>query len=280
METRTYPEFSSRYPLTLRTIMMRPVRTYPDDLGIVYRSDTGQYYRFTWKQWYGRTCQLAHALQNKLGIKAGGPDQPGDRVATMALNHHRHVELCYAPSCIGAVAHPINIRLSMDHIVYTINHAEDIVIFVDDGKVATAIAAEHHVDGAVAGHEDQIVAVTAGDPVDTLAAADGVGAGATADAVSARSGEDPVRAGPPVDQVGAGESEDDVRSRATDQRVGIGCAHDDIGREGRRAGGHGGRGDEGDEAEGQDRKPDPAEMATRHARVLQVADVRGPGPSR
>ena len=131
MEGKTYPEFSTRYPLLLTTFMKTPVNLYPDEIGVVYRNDAGEYYRFTWLEWYQRTCQLAHALKG-LGVKTGKASEPGDRVATMALNHHRHLELVYAVSCIGAVAHPINIRLSLDHIVYTINHAEDKIIFFDD----------------------------------------------------------------------------------------------------------------------------------------------------
>ncbi len=126
-----YPEFNTRYPLLLTNLMKRPLSRYPNDIGVVYRNETGQYLRFTWRQWYERTCQLAHALK-ELGIKPGKPGKPGDRVATMALNHHRHLELCYAPVGIGAIAHPINMRLSLDHMTHTINHAEDKVIFVDD----------------------------------------------------------------------------------------------------------------------------------------------------
>jgi fatty-acyl-CoA synthase len=131
MEAKTYPQYSTHYPLLLTTFMKTPVKLYPDEIGVVYRNDAGEYFRFTWLQWYQRTCQLAHALK-KLGVKPGKAGEPGDRVATMALNHHRHLELVYAISCIGAVAHPINMRLSPDHIVYTINHAEDKIIFVDD----------------------------------------------------------------------------------------------------------------------------------------------------
>ncbi len=126
-----YPEYNVHYPLLLTTFMKRPVNMYPDDIGIVYRNETGQYFRFTWREWYERTCQLAHALKD-LGVKPGKPGEPGDRVATMALNHHRHLELCYAPICMGAIAHPINMRLSLDHMSHTINHAEDKIIFVDD----------------------------------------------------------------------------------------------------------------------------------------------------
>jgi len=105
--------------------MKRPLYLYPDDIAMVYRNDKGEYFRFTWRQWHERTCQLAHAL-GKLGIKTG------DRVATMALNHHWHVENIYAAICTGAISHPINIRLSLDHMAYTINHAEDKVIFFDE----------------------------------------------------------------------------------------------------------------------------------------------------
>lgn len=133
MEARTYPEFSTHYPLLLTTFMKRPVSLYPDLTGVVYRNHlSGEYARFTWKQWHQRTCRLAHALQRTLGVKAGTPGAPGDRVGTMALNTHRHLELYYAVPCIGATLHPINVRLAPEHVIYTINHAQDKVIFVDD----------------------------------------------------------------------------------------------------------------------------------------------------
>ena len=133
MDHRTYPEFSTHYPLLLTTFMKRPVRNYPEQIGVVYRNHvTGDYQRFTWRAWYARVSQLAHALQNQLDIQPGTPGALGDRVGTMAYNTHRHLELYYAAPCIGATLHPINIRLSEDHIVYTINHAQDKVIFVDD----------------------------------------------------------------------------------------------------------------------------------------------------
>ena len=132
MENRTFPEFSSHYPLLLTTFMKRPVKVYPNEIGVVYRNHvSGEYQRFTWLEWYKRTCRLANALKT-LDIKPGGPGEPGDRIATMALNTHRHLELYYAAPCSGAMLHPINVRLAPDHIVFTINHAEDTVIFFDD----------------------------------------------------------------------------------------------------------------------------------------------------
>ncbi len=132
MENRTYPEFSSQYPLLLTTFMKRPVKTYPNEIGVVYRNHvTGEYFRFTWLEWYKRTCRLANLLK-ALGVKPGEPGKPGDRISTMALNTHRHLEIYFAVPCIGATLHPINVRLAQDHISYTINHAEDKIIFVDD----------------------------------------------------------------------------------------------------------------------------------------------------
>jgi acyl-CoA synthetase (AMP-forming)/AMP-acid ligase II len=131
MAANTYPQYSTRYPLLLTDFMHRPVSLYPDDIGVVYRNDAGEYYRFTWRQWYRRTCQLAHALK-QLGIKPGKPGEPGDRIGAMALNHHRHLELIYAGTCLGAVSHPINVMLSREHMIHTINHAGDAIIFVDE----------------------------------------------------------------------------------------------------------------------------------------------------
>lgn len=132
MKFKTYPEFSTHYPLLLTTFMKRPVRIYPNELAVVYRNHiTGEYQRFTWIEWYKRTCRLANLLKF-LEVKPGKPGKPGDRVSTMAYNTHRHLELYYAVPCSGAVLHPINIRLSLDHIIYTIKHAKDKVLFFDD----------------------------------------------------------------------------------------------------------------------------------------------------
>jgi fatty-acyl-CoA synthase len=130
---KTYPEFSTHYPLLLTTFMKRPVRLYPEQIGVVYRNHiSGRYSRFTWMEWYRRVCRLANALEKRLGVRPGKPGAPGDRIGTMALNTHRHLELYYAVPCLGATLHPINVRLSNDHILYTIRHAQDKVIFVDD----------------------------------------------------------------------------------------------------------------------------------------------------
>ena len=80
--------------------------------------------RYTYAQMVERVGRLANALE-KLGIKRG------DRVATFAWNNARHLEIYFAVPCMGAVLHPINLRLPGDQIAYIVNHAEDQVLFVD-----------------------------------------------------------------------------------------------------------------------------------------------------
>jgi acyl-CoA synthetase (AMP-forming)/AMP-acid ligase II len=130
-EEITYPQYNIHYPLLLKNCMKRPLYLYPDDIGVVYRNEAGHYHRFTWRQWQERTGKLAQALL-AFGVIPGRTGVPGDRIATMCLNHHWHLETIYATTCIGAVSHPINIRLSLDHMAYTITHAEDKILFFDD----------------------------------------------------------------------------------------------------------------------------------------------------
>ncbi len=132
MTAQTYPQYSTNYPLLLKTFMKRPVALYSEEIGIVYRNHaTGSYQRFTWREWYQRTCRLANVLK-EFGVTSGDPGNPGARIATMALNTHRHMELYYAVPCSGAVLHCVNIRLALDHIVFTLQHAEDKLLFFDD----------------------------------------------------------------------------------------------------------------------------------------------------
>ncbi|MFX7507103.1 AMP-binding protein, partial [Acinetobacter baumannii] len=83
---------------------------------------------FTWDQWHRRVCQLANALSSEFDVVAGTPGEPGDRIATMALNTHRHLELYFGVPGVGATLHPVNVRLSPEHIVHTIRHAQDRVL--------------------------------------------------------------------------------------------------------------------------------------------------------
>ena len=68
--------------------------------------------------------KLAQALE-KMGLKRG------DRVATLAMNHHFHLIAWYGAIGMGGVIHTINPRLFDEQLVYIANHAEDKVLFYD-----------------------------------------------------------------------------------------------------------------------------------------------------
>ncbi|MDM3870553.1 long-chain fatty acid--CoA ligase [Porticoccus sp. W117] len=79
---------------------------------------------YTWGDAFRRVDQLGNALQ-RLGVELG------ERIATLAWNDHRHVELYFGIACLGAVCHTINPRLFPEQVAYIINHAEDQWLFVD-----------------------------------------------------------------------------------------------------------------------------------------------------
>jgi fatty-acyl-CoA synthase len=80
--------------------------------------------RTDWAGIHRDSRKVAQALE-RLGIK------PGDRVATLAMNHSRHVAAWYSAIGMGGVIHTINPRLFDDQLVYIANHAEDRVLFYD-----------------------------------------------------------------------------------------------------------------------------------------------------
>ncbi|QSO52454.1 long-chain fatty acid--CoA ligase [Alicyclobacillus curvatus] len=114
------------YPLLLRSVLYRASTVYPEK-EIVSRDYSG-IFRYTYRDLNHRVAKLANAL-DKLGLK------PGDRVGSFAWNNHRHLELYFAIPCTERVLHTINIRLFREQLVYTINHAEDRVLFVDEDLV-------------------------------------------------------------------------------------------------------------------------------------------------
>ncbi|MBT2688912.1 long-chain fatty acid--CoA ligase [Bacillus sp. ISL-47] len=109
-------------PLTMTQMIKRAEQYFPKKM-VVSRTSSG-IKRFTYKEIAERTRKLAESLQ-KLGV------DKGDKVGTLAWNHHRHLEAYFAIPCSGAVLHTINIRLSPQHISYIINHAEDKVLLID-----------------------------------------------------------------------------------------------------------------------------------------------------
>ncbi len=91
---------------------------------IVSRSLEGPIERTTYAQIHRRSRQVAQRLEREgYGL--------GDRVATLAWNTARHIEVWYGAMGIGAVYHTLNPRLFFEQIAWIMNHARDKVLFVD-----------------------------------------------------------------------------------------------------------------------------------------------------
>lgn len=84
--------------------LLRHAESYHPDVEIISKTCEGAVVRSSYRQLGARVRRLARAL-TALGV------QPGDRVATLAWNTHRHLELYFAVSGIGAVLHTVNPRL-------------------------------------------------------------------------------------------------------------------------------------------------------------------------
>jgi acyl-CoA synthetase (AMP-forming)/AMP-acid ligase II len=91
---------------------------------VVSRRVEGDIHRYTYKEVAQRSRQVANALdQMHLAFS--------DRVATLAWNGYRHLELYFGVSGSGRVLHTLNPRLHPDQIVWIANHAEDQVLCFD-----------------------------------------------------------------------------------------------------------------------------------------------------
>ena len=108
-----------KYPLLIKNLLSTPL-TFSPQQKISYRDS----FEITYEQFGRRVCQLAHGLAN-IGVK------PGDTVAVMDWDSHRYLECYFGVPMIGAILHTVNVRLSPDQLLYTINHAEDDVILVN-----------------------------------------------------------------------------------------------------------------------------------------------------
>jgi len=106
------------YPLLLKYILNTPL-AYAPGQEIVYKDVK----RYDYVTLYKRIGQLANVLEN-MGVKAG------DTVGVMDWDSHRYLECFFAVPMMGAIIHTVNIRLSPEQLLYTINHAEDDALLV------------------------------------------------------------------------------------------------------------------------------------------------------
>jgi len=111
------------HPLLISTLIEFAQRHH-GDAEIVSRRVEGDLHRYTWADVARRARQVANALDaDKLLFS--------DRVATLAWNGYRHLELYYGVSGSGRVLHTLNPRLHPEQIAWIINHAEDQVLAFD-----------------------------------------------------------------------------------------------------------------------------------------------------
>ena len=110
-------------PLLISSLLVHAERHHGEQV-VVSRRVEGDIHRETYRELAARSRRMAKALAT-LGVRSG------QRVATLAWNGYRHMELYYAVSGSGAVLHTLNPRLHPDHVVYIADHAEDEVLFFD-----------------------------------------------------------------------------------------------------------------------------------------------------
>lgn len=112
-------EGAYQFPLLIKRLLMSGSR-YEKTREIVYRDQL----RYSYLTLNERIARLANVL-TEAGVKAG------DTVAVMDWDSHRYLECMFAIPMIGAVVHTINVRLSPEQILYTMNHAEDRFVLVN-----------------------------------------------------------------------------------------------------------------------------------------------------
>lgn len=110
-------------PLLVSMILRHAERHHPNREIVSVTADN-PLHRYTYSDCARRTRQLANAI-DKLGLDAG------DRVATIAWNDYRHLEIYYGAGGAGYVCHTVNPRLFPEQLVFIINHAEDKWVFTD-----------------------------------------------------------------------------------------------------------------------------------------------------
>jgi acyl-CoA synthetase (AMP-forming)/AMP-acid ligase II len=110
-------------PLLVSSLLAHAESVFPN-VEIVSREADGSLFRYTYADLSRRSRQLAKALSAH-GIRQG------DRVATLAWNTHRHLEIYFGVSGMGAVVHTCNPRLHISQLAYILTHAEDRVLMFD-----------------------------------------------------------------------------------------------------------------------------------------------------
>jgi len=110
-------------PLLVSSIIKHAAKNH-GSAEIVSRMTDGTTRRTNYRNLEARCRRLVRALQ-RLGVG------PADRVATLAWNSQRHLELYYAVSGMGSVVHTVNPRLAPDDVAFILNDAGSVVLCAD-----------------------------------------------------------------------------------------------------------------------------------------------------
>lgn len=110
-------------PLTTNWILRRAETVFGDRPVVTRTPDSGRH-RYTYRAMAERARRLAAGL-GQLGIRSG------DRVATLAMNHHQHLEAYFGVPGMGAVLHTVNPRLHAQDLIHIVTEAADRVMIVD-----------------------------------------------------------------------------------------------------------------------------------------------------
>jgi fatty-acyl-CoA synthase len=110
------------WALTTNAIFRRGARYFGDRTIVTRRTDGVE--RLTYAQFAADTRRMAGVLD---ALDLG----PSDRVGTFGWNTGNHMKAYFAVPGTGRVLHTLNVRLFPEQLIYTVDHAEDQVIFVD-----------------------------------------------------------------------------------------------------------------------------------------------------
>ncbi|HVM23052.1 MAG TPA: long-chain fatty acid--CoA ligase [Sphingomicrobium sp.] len=111
------------WPLRITRLIDHAEREHGGREIVAARAD-GSTVRTDWKTLARDARRMAQALE-RLGIR------PGDRVATLGMNHDRHLASWFGVVGMGGVLHTLNPRLFDDQLAYIVTHAEDRVLIYD-----------------------------------------------------------------------------------------------------------------------------------------------------
>lgn len=123
-------------PLLISHLIQHAAR-YHGDTPIISRETDGTTTHSDWSTLHSNSKRLANALA-KLGV------EQSDRLATIAWNNRRHLEIWYGVSGSGMVCHTINPRLFPQQIIYVINDAEDQVLFFEKTFLPLVMGVKDH----------------------------------------------------------------------------------------------------------------------------------------